>query len=170
METLLVTAHVLAAVLVIGPLVWAPFAARRAIARRSADTVRAAATQMSVFGLGSIVTAGLGVLALTRSTRYDFGTGWVTVSMTLYVVALGLVYGYAVPALRRASRMVEEGVPASPRPERAEEDGQTTVTATATDLRAKERLDAISARVGGAGLLVLLVFAAIAVLMTAKPF
>lgn len=170
MQILLVTAHVLAAVLVIGPLVWAPFAARRAIARRDAGTLRAARTHMTVFGLGSLVTAGLGVLALLRSTAYDFGTPWVVVSMTLYVVALVLVYAYAIPALGKATQLVQEGVPAGPEPPGEEQAAGTTLTATAADLRAKERLDAISARIGGTGLLVLLAFAAIVVMMTAKPF
>jgi hypothetical protein len=170
METLLVTAHVLAAVLAIGPLVWAPFAARRAIVRRDAGGVRAARGQLTVFGLGSLVTAGLGVLALTRSTAFGFGTPWVVVSMTLYVIALALVYAYAIPALRRAGHLVQEGVPARPEAEGEEGEAGTTLTATAAHLRAKERLDAISARIGGAGLLVLFVFAVIVVMMTAKPF
>lgn len=170
MRTLLVTAHVLAAVLMIGPLVWAPFAARRAIARRNADALRTARTQMTVFGLGSLITAGLGVLALTRSRTFDFGTPWVVISMTLYVLALALVYAYAIPALRKATQLVEEGVLARPEVEGEEQEADTTLTATAAELRAKERLDAISARIGGAGLLLLLVFAAIVVMMTAKPF
>ncbi|MFS8479358.1 MAG: DUF2269 family protein [Micromonosporaceae bacterium] len=173
MESLLVTAHVLAAVLVTGPLMWAPFAARRAIMRRAAQGVRVAETQLVVFGAASFVTAGLGLLALMRSTRYDLGTRWIIVSITLYAVALVLVFGYAAPALRTAGRLVEEGVPVHPEPagsEDEEEPETATLTATATQLRAKERLDAISARIGAAGTLTLLVFAAIVVLMTAKPF
>jgi uncharacterized membrane protein len=171
-QTLLVTAHVLAAVLLIGPLTWAPFAARRAIARRSPEALRAAAAQLVVFGVGSLVTAGLGLLALMQSTRYDLGTRWIIISMTLYVIALVLVFAYAAPALRKASRLVEQGVPVHPQPSREDEQEEETATLTATtsELRAKERLDGISARIGAAGTLMLLVFAAIVVLMTTKPF
>lgn len=170
METFLVTLHVLAAVLVIGPLVLAPFLARRAIVTRNAGTMRGAVRQTVLFGLGSLITAGLGVAALTQSRRYDFGTPWIVASMTLYVIALALVYVFAVPALRQAAHLVEEGVVTRPETENPDQESQATLTATAADLRAKERLDGLSGRIGVAGLLLLLVFAAIVVLMTAKPF
>jgi uncharacterized membrane protein len=169
-ETFLTALHVLAAVLLIGPLVLAPFAGRRAIARRSPDGIRGATRQMAAFGAGSVVVAGLGVLALFASHEYDFGTPWVTISMTLYVIAVGLVYLYAIPALRRAARMVDEGVPAAPEPGERNQEPETTLTVTGTDVHAKERLEAISARLAGAGLLVLLVFAAITLLMSVRPF
>ena len=160
--------HVLFAVLLIGPLVFAPFAARRAIGRRSADGVRSAANQMAFFGAGSLVVAGLGVLALLASDRYDFGTPWVIISITLYVFALVLIYFYAIPALRKAARMVEEGVVGGRR--EMPDDETTQFTPSTEDLRTKERLDAISGRIIGAGALVLLVIAAITVLMSARPF
>jgi uncharacterized membrane protein len=168
-ETFLNAVHVLAAVLLIGPLVFAPFVARRAIGRRSADGVRAAANQMAFFGGGSLLVAGLGVVALLTSDRYDFGTPWVIVSITLYVIALVLIYFYAIPALRKAARMVEQGVVGGAL-DVADGEEPTPLTTTSEDLRDKERLDAISGRIAGAGALVLLVFAAITLLMSARPF
>lgn len=168
METFLNAVHVLFAVLLIGPLVFAPFAASRAIGRRSADGVRSAAKQMAFFGAGSLVVAGLGVLALIASDRYDFGTPWVIISITLYVLALALIYFYAIPALRKAARMVEEGVVGG-RPVAAGDEA-TQLAPSSEDMRTKERLDAIAGRITGAGALVLLAFAAITVLMSARPF
>lgn len=173
METLLVTLHVLAVVLGIGPLLLAPFVARRGITRRSPEMVRTATRLMVWFGAGSLLAALLGVAALSRSTRFDFRTPWVIVSLTLYAIALALIYGYEVPALRRAAHMVDEGVLSRPDVDRnagEDETATTTLTATAADLLAKERLDAISGRVAGAGLLLLLVFVVIVIMMTAKPF
>ena len=214
MQTFLNAIHVLAAVLLIGPLVAAPFAGRRAIGRRSADGVRNAANQMTFFGVGSLVVAGLGVVALLASDDYDLGTPWVVISITLYAIALGLVYGYAVPALRRAGRMVADGAPGGGaagdpgggsaggaagdpgdgtaggpgddaadgsgnpggRPDHGPgdrpygEEHSTLVGATPEDLRHKERLDVIAGRIGGAGVLVLLVIAAITLLMSTRPF
>jgi uncharacterized membrane protein len=225
-QTFLNAIHVLAAVLLIGPLVAAPFAGRRAIGRRSADGVRNAANQMAFFGVGSLVVAGLGVVALLASDDYDLGTPWVVISITLYAIALGLVYGYAVPALRRAGRMVADGGPGGgaagypgggsgggsaggaagdpgdgtaggtgdgaaggPGDDAADgpgnpggrpddgpgdrpygEEHTTLVGATPEDLRHKERLDVIAGRIGGAGVLVLLVIAAITLLMSTRPF
>jgi len=161
--TFLKALHVLSAVMLVGPLMSAPFIGRRAIRRRSADGVRMAATQTRAYGAGTVLTALLGVLTLLASdSRYQFRTPWVIISMTLYVVALGLVFFYAVPALHKAARMVEEGVIERP-------DGQP-LTASSDDLLVKERLDAITARVAGAGFLVLLVFAAITLLMVIRPF
>jgi len=161
--TFLKALHVLSAVMLVGPLMSAPFIGRRAIRRRSADGVRMAATQTRAYGAGTVLTALLGVLTLLASdSRYQFRTPWVIISMTLYVVALGLVFFYAVPALHKAARMVEEGVIERP-------DGQP-LTASSDDLLVKERLDAITARVAGAGFLVLLVFAAITLLMVVRPF
>jgi uncharacterized membrane protein len=78
MHTLLVTLHVLAVVLVIGPMALVPFYAGRAIRRRGAEdsqaaaNVRAAANALLVFGTASVVAAGLGVLAVPGSDRYSF--------------------------------------------------------------------------------------------------
>jgi hypothetical protein len=92
----------------------------------------------------------------------------VIISITLYVFALVLIYFYAIPALRKAARMVEEGVVGG-RPEMPD-DATTQFTPSTEDLRTKERLDAISGRIIGVGVLVLLVIAAITVLMSARPF
>jgi hypothetical protein len=125
---------------------------------------------MAFFGGGSLLVAGLGVVALLASDRYDFGTPWVIISGTLYAIALGLIYFYAIPALRRAARMVEDGVVGGAAEDGRGDEEPAPPTPTAEDLRAKERLDAISGRIGGAGALVLLVIAAITLLMSARPF
>ncbi|NUR70606.1 MAG: DUF2269 family protein [Hamadaea sp.] len=162
--TFLKALHVLTAVMLVGPLMSAPFIGRRAIQRRSADGVRMAANQTRLFGAGTLLTALLGVATLLASDgKYEFRTPWVIISMTLYVVALALVFFYAVPALLKAARMVSEGV-IDAQPE------ASALTATADDLRLKEHLDAITGRVAGAGLLVLLVFAVITLLMVIRPF
>ncbi|MCP2326633.1 putative membrane protein [Hamadaea flava] len=164
MMTFLKALHVLSAVMLVGPLMSAPFIGRRAIQRRSADGVRMAATQTRAFGAGTVLTAVLGILTVLGSDgKYEFATPWVIISMTLYVVALGLVFFYAVPALHKAARMVSEGV-IDTQPE------VSALTATTDDLRLKERLDAITGRVAGAGFLVLLVFAVITLLMVIRPF
>lgn len=158
--------HVLSAVMLVGPLMTAPFIGRRAIARRSADGVRMAANQTSFYGAGSVLTALLGVLTVVASDkRYTFSDPWIIISSTLYVVALGLVFFYAVPALRKAAKMVEEGVVSRP-----DEPEAPALTATTDELRAKEQLDAITGRVFGAGILILAGFAVITLLMVLRPF
>ena len=169
MTTFLDALHVLSAVLLVGPLMVAPFIGRRAIQRRSADGVRTAANQVNVFGLGSILTALLGLATMSSSDRYALRDPWIIVSATtLYVVALGIIFVYLAPALRKAARMVEAGVLA--RPESDDPERPVSLTATATDLKAKEELDGLTGRVYGAGGLVLFDFALITLLMTIRPF
>jgi uncharacterized membrane protein len=164
--TFLKALHVLTAVLLVGPLMAAPFTGRQAIRRRSADGVRMAATQTTFYGAGSVLTALLGVATVVVSNnKYTFSAPWIVISSTLYIIALGLVFFYAVPALRKAAKLVEEGV-LTP----ADEPEAPAQTATTQDLRAKERLDAITGRVLGAGILVLLVFVVITLLMVYRPF
>jgi hypothetical protein len=110
-STVLNALHVVLAVLVIGPLVMAPFLARRAIIRRDADGVRFAANQVALFGAGAVVVAGLGVGTVLTGDEWTLTTPWVVVASTLFVVAIGLTWGYAVPAVRRAASMVAAGVP-----------------------------------------------------------
>jgi uncharacterized membrane protein len=198
------TLHVLAAVLLIGPLVAAPFLAWWAIRRRHAATVRLAANLMAIFGGGALVVAGLGLGTLLTGDEWTLATPWVLISATLFVVALALIGGYAVPGLRRAASLVADeaaaratatavapllattpegraDAAAGPDQQAAEAPGESAGESpdeaaeepageAADDVRRRQRLDSITARVTGAGWLLLAVFAAIAVLMTWRPF
>jgi uncharacterized membrane protein len=189
--TFLNALHVLLAVLVIGPLVVAPLVARRAIASRDARGVRQAANQVALFGAGSVVVAGLGIATVLAGDRWTMATPWVLISTTLYVVALGLIVGYVVPALRRAATIVGgsppvaagggtgDGVGGEPgeEPPAAAAEGEEEEPAERARQPAGQpegvsgaRLDSIAARTTGAGWLLLLTFAVITVLMTVRPF
>ena len=109
MYTFVLTLHVLAAVLIIGPFALAAFSGHRAIRRDDADDTRDAARFMARFGAGSLLVALLGVGALAGSDRYTFRTPWVIISLTLYVVAMGVATGYTVPAMRKAAALIEAG-------------------------------------------------------------
>jgi uncharacterized membrane protein len=187
------TLHVLAAVLLIGPLVATPFVAWWAIRRQHPETVRFAANAMAAFGAGALLVAGFGLAALLTGDQWTLATPWVLISATLFVVALALIWGYAVPGLRRAASLVAEETTAraaaatlapalatdtdGDRAEAATEEsaGETGERASpdegaAEELRRRHRLDRITARVTGAGWLLLAVFAVIVVLMTVRPF
>jgi hypothetical protein len=168
----LVTLHVLSAVLLIGPFALAPFLGNRAIRRHGADDTRDAARFMARFAVGSLIVALLGIGALSTSQKYSFRTPWVIISLTLYVIAMGVATGYTAPAIRRAADMLEQGVLGRP-PAAAEGDDEVpppTLAATATDLAAKERLDNVAGRVVGSGTLVFVLIAVITILMVTRPF
>jgi uncharacterized membrane protein len=172
-----VTLHVLAAVLLIGPFALAGFWGHRAIRRNDANDTRDAARFMARFGLGSLLVALLGVGALASSKDYTFRTPWVIISLTLYVVAMGVATGYTVPAMRKAATLIEAGaVPQPPAPIAGEGDveGDTPQEPAGFDTAGaavtRERLNAIAGRVIGSGALVLLLIAVITILMVTRPF
>jgi hypothetical protein len=168
----LVTLHVLTAVLLIGPFALAPFLGNRAIRRHDADDTRDAATFLARFAMGSVIVAVLGLGALSLSGKYSFRTPWVIISLTLYVVAMGVATGITLPAIRRAGGIIEQGVLERP-PAAAVGDGDApppTFAATATDLATKERLDNLAGRVAGSGTLVFMMIAVITILMVTRPF
>jgi hypothetical protein len=132
---------------------------------------------MARFGLGSLLVALLGIGALASSKDYTFRTPWVIISLTLYVVAMGVATGYTVPAMRKAAALIEaSAVPEFPAPVAGEGDiegdepheppGFDTVAGQAT----RERLSGIAGRVIGSGALVLLLIAVITILMVTRPF
>lgn len=193
MSTFLNALHVLLAVLVIGPLVTAPLVGRRAIARREPRVVRLAANQAALFGAGSVVVALVGVGTVLSGDRWTMTTPWVLISATLVVVALGLTWGYLVPALRRAAAITAAPAPtgdtapgpvggAEPGPDRRPEgDGGPERDAgppppagpragSEREEARRRRLDRIAARITGAGWLLVVTYAAIVVLMTVRPF
>jgi uncharacterized membrane protein len=173
----LLTLHVLAAVLLIGPFVLVAFMGDRAIRRHDAEDTLRAARYMARFAIGSVVVAVLGAAALSQSDRYDFGSPWVTISLTLWVIAMGVATGYTVPAMRRAARLIEQGVLSGPAPvaalDAADGPGEgppPNVAATAAELSTKEHLDNIAGRVTGSAALVLVIIVVITVFMVVRPF
>ncbi len=187
MFTFMVTLHVLAAVLIIGPFALATFVGHRAILRRDAVGVRDAVRAMRWFAIGSVLVAVLGAGSLGFTDEWSFHSPWITISMTLYVVALGVATGHTVPSLRRAGRLLDGGVLAAPAAAPAGTEGGTgtggasdggdgepavpaTVSATASELGTKEHLDRLAGRIAGSGGIVLALFALITILMAARPF
>jgi uncharacterized membrane protein len=171
--TFLVTLHVLATVLIIGPFALVAFMGDRAVRRHDAPATRRAASLLGRFGLGTLVVAVLGAGALGVSDRYSFKTPWVIISLTLYIVGMGIATGYTVPALRRAAGILEQGVlpeQVAPAALPAEGDPAPAETPGVNDLVIKERLDNIAGRIVGSSVLVLVTIVLITILMTARPF
>jgi hypothetical protein len=187
-HTFVVTLHVLSAVLITGPFALAAFSGLRAVKRYDVDDTLDAARWMARFGLGSLLVALLGVATVLTSDKVTFRTPWVTISMTLYVIMMGLATGYTVPALRRAARILSEGVlrsPETPAPSISNDEGaksedgqdgqeeavpEPQISTNATELVVKEHLDNIAGRIAGSGGLVLLAAILITILMVTKPF
>lgn len=180
----LLTLHVLAAVLLIGPFVLAAFSGHRAIRRRDADATRRAARTMGLFAGGSLLVALLGFAVLGVTDRFTFRTPWIIISITLWVVAMAIGTGYTTPALRRAGKVIAASPPPTPiLPLVPEPDGDTTDDDTkpeidptltplppAGDPGTRERLEQLAGKIIGSGTIVFLAFVCITVLMVVRPF
>ncbi|MEV0646976.1 DUF2269 family protein [Phytomonospora sp. NPDC050363] len=163
MYRFVVTMHVLAAVLLTGPAAVIPFLAVRGLAQRDAEQIRRVAKRTLQLGAVTLVIAAFGVLALNSSDTYRFGTPWVTISITVYVIAL-LIDVAALPAIMsRAARHVEEAHTASPEVADTPDDPAAAALAGA-------RVDQHRGRLLALGGLALVLYALVAVLMAAKPF
>jgi MFS family permease len=171
-HTFAVTLHVLSAVFVIGPLVFAALGGYRAVRRHDPGNARSAVASLVWFNGGSVLVAVLGLWAVSTSDRVTFRTPWVTISLTLFVIMMGLATGYTMPALRKAARILDEGVLARPAVTVPDDEGATPAarTATATELVTKERLDQLAGRIAASGGLVALAAVAITIFMVVKPF
>jgi uncharacterized membrane protein len=149
--TFLKTLHVVAAVFLIGPLVVIPMTGLRAIRVGDLAAVRSATRQTTLYGLLSLVVFLLGLAIVPFAERFDFGTPWVTISMTLFVVALVIVLALLVPSLTKAGTLLEAG------------EGRG-------DAESHPELDAVRGRVAASAGVVSLLLVAVTVLMVIKPF
>lgn len=110
MHTFLVTLHVVAAVFLIGPMAIAPMAGLRGIRQQDTGTVRAAARQTMLFALLSLLVFGFGVaIVATGHEDYSFGTAWISISMTLYLLVLLITTLVVAPSLGQAVKLLTTG-------------------------------------------------------------
>lgn len=107
METLFATAHVVAAVFVIGPMAILPMTAIRAMRAGQGAQVAVLARSTFVFSMLSllVVVFGFGILPFSRYGT-TVSTPWVLASLILYVIALGLSLFGVVPAMRAAAEQL----------------------------------------------------------------
>lgn len=107
METLFATAHVVAAVFVIGPMAILPMTAMRAMRAGQGAQVAVLARSTFVFSMLSllVVVFGFGILPFSRYGT-TVSTPWVLASLILYVIALGLSLFGVVPAMRAAAEQL----------------------------------------------------------------
>lgn len=164
MFKVLLTLHVLLAIFLIGPLAMIPMTSLRSIRRRDAVAVHGTARQTMIYGLGSIVVflLGFGLVGL-KPDWFSLGDPWITISMTLYVIALILVLAVLVPGLRKAGKLIDAAVPGA-------EKGKADDEPPAADPAGKQRLDALYGRTAAISGLVTLLIIAIIVLMVVQPF
>jgi hypothetical protein len=99
--------HITGAIFLIGPLTIAAATSPRFIRTGNVEVTRFLHRTTRLYGLLSILVFVLG-LALVNG-EYTFSEQWITASMTLFLVALGLLFGLVERDQRTALARLESG-------------------------------------------------------------
>jgi uncharacterized membrane protein len=139
------TLHMLFALFIVGPLVYATTTAGRGLRTADAAAIASAARTARSYGIASVLVVLSGMaLASTKEDGQEvakFSETWVWMALMLWLAAVAVTLAVVVPGLRRAEAMLAQGEPVA----------------------------AQTGRVAAAGGIVGLLFAAIVVLMVYQP-
>lgn len=112
---LIVSLHVLAAVFLLGPLVFAISATPRAVRTGGVGSLTFLITTTRTYAYGSVLVLLLGLGAVQKKYGATFGQTWVWLSIVLFVVAFGLVTGVVLPQQKKALAQLQNGGEATDR-------------------------------------------------------
>ena len=103
--------HIAAAIFTIGPLTAVTMSAPRAIraGRDGLPALRLLTRLTRVYGAASILVFVLGLVLVAVDEDTGFNEFWLSASMTLFLVALGLLFGLVERDERRAVERMEAG-------------------------------------------------------------
>lgn len=147
MFKILLALHVLFAIFAIGPLVHAATTAGRGVRQGDATATASAARMLRIYSIASVLVVLLGFGLMSAKSPYTgeavatMGELWIWLSGVLWLVAVGFALGFVVPALEKATELIESSQSAA----------------------------ALTGRVSAAGGVVGLIFGAVVFLMVYRP-
>ncbi|MCL2614841.1 MAG: hypothetical protein FWD95_16635 [Nocardioidaceae bacterium] len=115
MFKIMLALHLLAAIFAIGPLVGAATTASRGLRTADGSATASAARTLTIYGYASIVVVffGFGLMSAkdphTHKVAGDMGDVWIWLSIVIWLVTLGLLFGVVVPALKQATNAITGG-------------------------------------------------------------
>lgn len=138
-------AHLVFVVFTIGPLVHAATTAGRGVRRGDGVATASAARTLRIYAYVSVlvIVAGMALMSQKEDGQKlaEFSNTWIWLSLVLWAVAMGVVLGVTVPALNKASKLIE----------------------------AQDSVVTLTGRVAASGGVVALIFLVIIVLMAYQP-
>jgi hypothetical protein len=156
----LLALHLVLAVFVVGPLVWAATTAGRGVRRGDGTATAASARVLRVYAYASALVVIVGMALMSQKPKSvtahrghvdyllvrpshlaEFSDTWIWLSLVLWAVAVAITLAVIVPTLNRVTKLIE----------------------------AQDSVVTLTARVAAAGGLVGLIFLVIVVLMAYKP-
>lgn len=145
MFKILLALHLLFAVFAIGPLVHAATTASRGVRTGDGRATASSSRMLRIYGYASVlvVLVGMGLMSAKEDGKKvgEISDLWIWLSLVLWVVAIGLILGVAVPTLNKATARIAK----------------------------EESVVALTGRVAAAGGIVGLIFAAIVFVMVYQP-
>jgi len=140
--------HLLTAIFAIGPLVGAATTAARGLRKADASATGSAARTLTVYGYASVAVVIFGFGLMSAKAPWDkskhvaeFGDPFIWISLILWLVTLGLLFGLVVPALKQATASIGSGT----------------------------SVDSLTGRVAAGGGVIALIYLAIVLLMVYQP-
>jgi hypothetical protein len=141
----LLALHLVLAVFVVGPLVWAATTAGRGVRKGDGAATASSARVLRIYAYVSVLVVGVGFGLMSQKEDGrkigEFKDTWIWLSLVLWAIAIGIVLSGIVPTLNRATKLIA----------------------------AKDSVVTLTARIAAAGGVVGLLFIAIIVLMAYKP-
>lgn len=113
MTLFLLVAHIGAAIVFIGPATFASSAFARFARPSTREQAIALHTTTRTYGTASVVVGAVGIVLAAQ--RALFSQGWLVTAVGLFIVALGVLLGIAIPAQEHALAVLQTGaeIPAS---------------------------------------------------------
>jgi len=103
----LLVAHIGAAIVFIGPATFASSAFARFAKPGTREVAGALHSATRAYGTASVIVGGVGIALAAQ--RALFSQGWLMASIGLFIVALAVLLGVAVPAQERALDLLQTG-------------------------------------------------------------
>ena len=131
MHNFLLSLHLIAAVFFIGPVAAAGPAVARATRAGDVGAVESSARMMRIYGYGSLLVALFGLGLVQKKWHAEFGDTWVWLSLVLFVVALGVIVGLALPAVGQLVEAMRGGAADKVKPALGKVMGASSVASVA---------------------------------------
>jgi uncharacterized membrane protein len=159
--------HLILAIVVIGPLLWTSMLSPRWVKEGAVDLLRSGLRVTRLYGALSVLVplVGFGLLSLTLHGNRPYGVGdaWVSISLTLYVIATLVGFLVIAPAQAKAVKAIETGqlVP----PAGGDPDGEAP-SAPGSD---ETRMALLKGRLEAGSRVIALAYVVIVIMMVTKP-
>jgi uncharacterized Tic20 family protein len=107
----LLALHLVFAIFIVGPLVWAAKTAGRGVRKGDRSLTASSARTLRIYAYVSVLVVIVGMALMSQKTHgrtiAEFRDTWIWLSLVLWAAAVALVLLEIVPTLNRATKLIE---------------------------------------------------------------